>query len=212
VRTNDEGPNKLSRISVRKRYAPLIELARLANADPSTVRNFAVQIRGGWTVYGGPNPGAARRIATYAREVLRTLATHYEPTDSAPERGPEFAVPSISLPPAAAPSIYVYRDGTMRGSEDFVLKVLLPALEGRDIKRIRLCPICDAVFIAIRVDQAACSPKCANIRRIREFRKDQPRYDRNRRRYRKLGIKAKQLIGLSSALREGEKVGKGKNR
>src|ERR1043166_1792541 len=45
------------------------------------------------------------------------------------------------------------------------------ALSGAEIDRIRLCPICDIVYFASRIDKMACSPDCSNKYRQRRFYK-----------------------------------------
>jgi hypothetical protein len=69
--------------------------------------------------------------------------------------------------------------------EDF-----LTAIEGRDLRRLRVCPVCNRFFVAMRFDQKACRPECANNLRVRKFRKKQPEYVKNRRFRKKMGIPA----------------------
>jgi len=69
--------------------------------------------------------------------------------------------------------------------EDF-----LTALDGRDLRRLRACPVCSRFFVAMRSDQKACRRACANNLRVRQFRKKQPEYVKNRKFRKKTGIPA----------------------
>jgi hypothetical protein len=55
--------------------------------------------------------------------------------------------------------------GAKFGYSDF----LAALRECRDVKRIRLCPICDRIYWARRVDQPACSKRCNNVRHQRRW-------------------------------------------
>jgi hypothetical protein len=62
----------------------------------------------------------------------------------------------------------------------------LPALEGVEIERIRRCPVCGQFFFAVRWDRngkygsKACSKKCNQVRRMRDWRASQSVYEQNR--------------------------------
>lgn len=47
--------------------------------------------------------------------------------------------------------------------------------------RIRVCLICDAIFVAKRLDQKACRLQCANALRVREWKKHRKQYEQTRR-------------------------------
>src|ERR1022692_535599 len=55
------------------------------------------------------------------------------------------------------------------GRIEFAPSVLGSALKGKEIGRIRLCPVCDGVFWAHRKDQPCCSTVHAKIRRTRKW-------------------------------------------
>jgi len=56
----------------------------------------------------------------------------------------------------------------------------LASLTGRDLRRVRSCPVCRRFFLALRYDQKACGARCANGFRVAKFRQKQPEYLRNR--------------------------------
>jgi hypothetical protein len=63
--------------------------------------------------------------------------------------------------------IYIRREKTREGTHKFgVYKPLFfRVLEEVEVERIRECPICEKLFWAGRLDQAACSPRCSNVDR-----------------------------------------------
>jgi hypothetical protein len=64
----------------------------------------------------------------------------------------------------------------------------LPVIKGVEIERIRRCPICGKIFFALRTktkggkdtSSKACSRKCNQLRRVREWRANQTVYLLNR--------------------------------
>jgi hypothetical protein len=69
--------------------------------------------------------------------------------------------------------------------------IVRSALIGREAARIRVCPICDDVFIARRKDQRACRPRCAKAYGQRKLRERRREYESHRPRNRQ-ARKAKQ--------------------
>jgi hypothetical protein len=59
-----------------------------------------------------------------------------------------------------------------RGCIEFRDGELKQALDGVEAARIRECPVCMRVFWAKRKDKQACSERCVNARRVREWRKN----------------------------------------
>jgi hypothetical protein len=49
---------------------------------------------------------------------------------------------------------------------------LLRALAGRDVRRIRQCPECSRLFVAVPADKTACRRKCASAQRVKKFLAD----------------------------------------
>jgi hypothetical protein len=62
------------------------------------------------------------------------------------------------------------------------------ALNGAQIDRICQCPVCDGLFYAVRTTQGACSKRCNQTRRVREWRSEQRRYEQNRK-FKLAGVK-----------------------
>jgi hypothetical protein len=86
--------------------------------------------------------------------------------------------------------------------EDF-----LAALDGRDLKRLRACPVCKRFFLALRLDQKACAAGCANRLRVQKFRQKKDEYLSNRKFRKRTGLKVvrhgrNQLLALHQALTE----------
>jgi hypothetical protein len=89
-----------------------------------------------------------------------------------------------------APSIYavVVDHGTVRVETLAPFAAFARALAGVQASRIRQCPICDAIFCALRTAKPgrkdastkACSSRCANAFRVREHRRKQPEYELRR--------------------------------
>jgi hypothetical protein len=64
----------------------------------------------------------------------------------------------------------------------------LAALVGRDLSRVRSWAACWRIFIALRSDQKACTPRCADRFRVEKFRGKQPEYLENRKFRRRTGL------------------------
>jgi len=69
--------------------------------------------------------------------------------------------------------------------EDF-----LRALDGKDLRRLRSCPVCRRFFVAWRSDQKSCNLRCANRLRVSKFRQKQPEYLAGRKFRKRTGLKA----------------------
>jgi hypothetical protein len=52
--------------------------------------------------------------------------------------------------------------------------------------RLGVCPICEKFFIALRKDQPTCGRRCANTYRVREWRKNSPKYEKSRKHSKRL--------------------------
>src|SRR5208337_3797912 len=107
--------------------------------------------------------------AWWAREALRKIA------GAAPGSQPT----DLSLP-VETTRIQVMPDGTMLTRLDFFRDFFLPALSGKSVRRIKVCPVselgCGRLFVAFRKDQVACSAACANRVRVKGFRTENPEY------------------------------------
>jgi hypothetical protein len=71
-------------------------------------------------------------------------------------------------------------DGVVRVETFSPLATFFEALVGIEAARLRVCPICNKVFYALRITQMSCSRRCNQTRRVRERRKGQARYEQNR--------------------------------
>jgi hypothetical protein len=78
---------------------------------------------------------------------------------------------------------------------------ILAILAGKKADRIRICPICNRLFVALRVDQQACRGRCTNTWNVREFRRNNPRYEENRKRN---AAAKKRRAALKAARQENE--------
>jgi hypothetical protein len=80
---------------------------------------------------------------------------------------------------------------------------LLSVVRGKNVAAIGICPMCEKFFQRLRRDQKCDNRRCRDAYRQRLFRVRHRQYEANRRRYRKEGIRAKELIKLSATLRRG---------
>jgi hypothetical protein len=80
---------------------------------------------------------------------------------------------------------------------------LFLTIKGKGVDTLGTCPICKKLFERLRKDQKCDDSRCRDVYRQRRHRAQQPKYEANRRRYRKEGIRAKELRSLSAALRDG---------
>ncbi len=184
------------RESVYKRYAKLLKLVALANGEPDDLRDVIMPVgdpeageRGrerylrtgrlprpnspAYQPYGWADYGPKEKFVPVIREALRRLANAQPPKWSEPSIG-------IPLPESPPASVTVDFNGRINKTRDFYRDQFLPALEGLEVGRLKICPICDKLFVALRLDQPACSRKCGNAHRAREFRRNAKRYERNR--------------------------------
>lgn len=61
------------------------------------------------------------------------------------------------------------------GKFEVFSRSFLQAIDGVDAKRLKMCPICDAVFWAYRLNQKWCSKKCSNFHHQKLLRDDEER-------------------------------------
>jgi hypothetical protein len=83
---------------------------------------------------------------------------------------------------------------------------LLSIIRGKSVATLGTCPICKNLFERLRKDQKCDNSRCRDAYRQRRHRAEQPKYEANRRRYRKEGIRAKERGRLSAALRDGSRL------
>jgi hypothetical protein len=63
-------------------------------------------------------------------------------------------------------------------------------LDGCDLSKLKRCPVCSRPFMTKRKDQKGCSPRCANVERVRRSRKNAEEYEDNRKFRRRTGLQA----------------------
>lgn len=74
----------------------------------------------------------------------------------------------VALPAFGSTTFTVDERGTIHVGRD----LLSEALDGTEATRIRACEVCRLIFWAGRSDQICCSPKCANVYRVRRSREN----------------------------------------
>ena len=166
------------RIPVRKRYAKLIKLVKKLQAG---ARRWDRQVKG-LTIEemeaGGVSraEGSALLDLSFRYEQLCLFAA--QPVD-------RWTLRSI------APVLQMDSQGQLRRTFDFTLDEFIPALTDKncDIRRLKICPICSkgsirdggwqTLFVALREDQDACSPRCGGVLRQQRFRAKKAQYKEN---------------------------------
>ena len=78
-------------------------------------------------------------------------------------------------------------NGVIRVETFSPLATFFETLVGIEVARVRVCPICNKVFYALWITQMACSQRCNQTRRVREWRKSQARYEQNRK-FKRAGV------------------------
>lgn len=147
----------------------------------------------GWNTYGRT---IWRQLHAYwlVRRAFDSLC--FLTRASRPNKGAQFTQLMLHVRPADDGSVVRVHDPY----EDF-----LAELNACDLRRLRACPACRRFFIAWRLDQKACSRRCANQVRVWKFRKKQPEYLGSRKFRRQTGLRAvrkgkRQLVELHEAL------------
>ncbi|GEM_PF-3119764 len=180
-------------IPIKKSHQDLVRLTALANfvrpdaglADPVYVRRLRALARQAFTgiaapaqsipsaevtalTSGDPPDWVAERAALVARDILNSFA------DGADR---------VEFPAAFAPMLTLDAAGLIRPVSD-IADMVTSILAGKSAARIRRCPVCSQVFIALRRDQSACAGKCTGAYNTRRWRERQRQYEQNRRRNR----------------------------
>lgn len=162
------------RIPVRKRYERMIMLVALANGErapgePEGITDAVMPFgHEGFADYG-----PKEKFASQVRDTLRRLAIAETPAQGA-------VTTSIMLPDLPPVGVSVDFTGRIWRTMDFYRDQLLPALQDLDKQRLKICPICDKLFVALRTDQPTCSAACGNTHRARQFRQKAKQYESNR--------------------------------
>lgn len=100
----------------------------------------------------------------YYRRKLRFVAqeaSYYQKTERR-----RISVSSVYQPELFTTSFEIGKDGRITFQNDKVIK----ALEGIDIKRLRICEVCNRIFWANRLEKLGCSDRCNQTLRTRRKR------------------------------------------
>jgi len=130
------------------------------------------------------------KLATRAAEAFKFCTLkHAAPDQATLDEGRDFNYREDRIS-QAAPEARVVLDRSQEclsvRSFDPYRDYFLPALEGVEIERIRRCPVCGKFLFALRWDRdgkygsKACSKKCNQVRRMRDWRARQSVYEQNR--------------------------------
>jgi hypothetical protein len=111
---------------------------------------------------------AARAVRGVLRELARAVAAN--------ERFATVPIPSAQMP------VIEVSGGKLLVQTDLIVHHLLPALDGIDAHRLRICPVCDRLFVARRRDQLGCDAKCGDAEYMRRYRSPEKKqqYEQNR--------------------------------
>jgi len=191
------------RVSVRKRYTALINLIAAVNRE-GTTQNLSIPI------FDSRCPVCGATISPAKVAALAHNDRSLKPTGYSTYTLSKFTLDALrnallnlararvsdedqvfSLPAPAESGVLITSDGRIRvtaalrgthaeGTPDFFREVFLRALENCEVQRIRECPICRKLFVALRLDQPACSRACSGAYRVRQFRLRAKQYEKNR--------------------------------
>ena len=163
AQNHHEAPEDFMRRFERSRLAPAPALSTVMD---SASRN---------------QPGYARHFLEFVGDVARTLRSI---ADAASADIPEAMrdIPLMRLyeiPRLARCEVWI-RNGVVATNWFDPFMEFLAALQGVEAKRVRQCPVCQRFFVALRKDQKACSKRCNVVRRVRDWRANQGRYEYRR--------------------------------
>lgn len=107
----------------------------------------------------------------YYRQKIRFVAQEASYFQKTGRR--KISVSSVYQPELFTTSFEIGKDGKITFQTDKVIR----ALEGIDIKRLRICEVCNRIFWANRLEKIGCSDKCNQTLRTRRKRtKDKNRF------------------------------------
>jgi hypothetical protein len=125
----------------------------------------------------GNDPGLRYELFRRVREILGTIAAvASDPSVKRPKSqygtllDPRM-LDLASLPPSDPRSIALCGRGIFVSTDPYGMFLNCLEQTGEDVWSLKVCPVCDAPFLPHRVDQKACSLRCANTHRVRESRK-----------------------------------------
>lgn len=124
------------------------------------------------------------------RATLRALAWPPKDRDA---RQWDAGTERVSLP-ASLPLAVSVEGGKLIAVRD-LSDCFLDALAGREANRIRICPVCEKLFVALRRDQSACRGRCTNSLNARRTRDRDRRKQYEANRVKNAKAKADRLAG-----------------
>ena len=143
---------------------PAPELRALAQNDPDKLQSLRTEVLAALhavaTAVNGPRPFIeASRIEKGYPEIPRGRAT-------------------IHLSPLIL--VAKVEGGRVNLRMDGLFEAFRQALDGAEAARIKWCPECEGVYYAVPLDRKACSARCNNARRVRQWRANQEKYEYSR--------------------------------
>lgn len=189
--------NTSRRISNEKRHAPapLQKLIELVNSVPASVALPSTEAEGTKILkliesrdfarfrelIGGVKPDLFLRklIGPRAPKTFNRVAGYYILLRSGREwlreiagigvLCPKYKPRGWTLPPIQLPMVTAQVDD--RRKLHLNLGPIIDAIDAIDPCRIRICPVCQGIFWAARIDKRGCTDKCSGILRTRRWRR-----------------------------------------
>jgi hypothetical protein len=200
-----------------ERFAALVNFLAFAHGENTELPGVGLRFTRATMVNGAvspPPPLVELRagIARTLRQVAQGVSAPSEPGKSPPPK-----IFDLPRPPASQLHLIGQHVAIRRASYvgTDIVESLCATLEKSDLSRLKICPICDGLFVALNVKSRACPPPagCGNTLRQRDFEKKEQKkrekraeYEENRKR------KAKQRRLDMQAARYPELVEKSKTR
>jgi hypothetical protein len=161
---------------MRERYAALLSFVAFARGEDAELPGIplrytrATMLAGGHLVPGLLPPQAREWTSNVLRHVAEAAAK------SASSRAPNDlpAAYDIALPALPAPRLRMIGARPVFISAHNALNDLVDSLartleQAEDLNRLKICPNCAALFVALNEQSQACSPRCSNTLRQRRF-------------------------------------------
>jgi hypothetical protein len=161
---------------MRERYAALLSFVAFARGEDAELPGVplrytrATMLSDGHLVPGLLPPQAREWTSNVLRQVAEAAAK------SASSRAPNDLPPAydIALPAPPAPRlrmigarpVFIPAHNALNDLVDSLARTLEQA---QDLNRLKICPICATLFVALNEQSQACSPRCSNSLRQRRF-------------------------------------------
>jgi hypothetical protein len=148
-------PVRKSRYSIRGRYADLIDLVAFANGLDGAMAWLPRAISAGSPI--------CEQLRADTNRILHAVARTAASSDDVLQVKVDVPAP----PPANFFKIGDY--ARLYRSETRLHDTVLPILYESELSRLKICPVCDAVFVLLNRQSRTCSPSCSNTKRQRTF-------------------------------------------